>query len=202
MTTVPEEPGGAPGSGAPSGQHHEARHPRQRMEESTRREEAKKEAAEDEEPEARDADVQAELIEKGRPYPGYVSEPQRVVDLMDERVPEMADKADAARDKKIPDRDGLQEIGGRRVYVRTMRLGIPPGTPLWEELHAANGRQVIEDALKAGERVDGDVELFAIWDDKLNNETVVAYLVPLLEPPKEAPAEEKPSAEGKEPQPA
>jgi hypothetical protein len=85
-----------------------------------------------------------------------------------------------ARKVPRPERDGVQILNGKKVYVKTFRLGLPPGGHLPPEAHESNMRQTVEDVLKAGERVDSRTTLHSVEDDKLNRHVLMSYIVELV----------------------
>jgi hypothetical protein len=85
----------------------------------------------------------------------------------------------AARDVDIFERDGVQKHNDKKVFVKTFRIGIPAGAGLTPEQHESNMRQVVEDALKAGERVAAPVKLHSVADDEFNRNVLMVYVVEL-----------------------
>jgi hypothetical protein len=92
----------------------------------------------------------------------------------------VVDHEESARATERPARDGVQILDGQKVYVKTFRLGVPPGSSLPPELHEANMRQTVEDTLKAGERVQSRTMIHSIDDDELNHQMLVTYYVELV----------------------
>jgi hypothetical protein len=89
------------------------------------------------------------------------------------------DYEDEARGVARPANDGVHIEGGKKVYYKTFRIGIPAGAGLPADNHESNMRQTVEDVLKAGERADSRVRLHSVEDDELSNHVLMTYVVDL-----------------------